>query len=258
MAGFDHVFAQRIRSGHLGPEHYAALAEDRARFRAVPAIVFAAFHPDLVYVGGPGTAHPAFLDSPVGHYHSAIALYAYLAGLSVEGALRLFSRETFAYLGYLDLWRYSQETLLQIGREAGMDLAPHLLLWARRGCFMHSVNHPKMPVAADLARILLESAGIPFTDYDLDGFLIDDLGLKGMWPVYEPIAQHYGVTGSSMFQPQATRRQRMPERVLTLPDFVAESFAIYARTDRGALVSDRVQSWLATEPVNVVLRALAG
>jgi hypothetical protein len=79
-----------------------------------------------------------------------------------------------------------------------------------------------------------------------------------MWPVYEPVAQHYGVPGCSMFFAQAQGRPGgAAERVRTLPEFVAESFERYGRVDRAALVSDRVQSWLATEPVNVALRDLA-
>lgn len=255
LAGYDYVFAQRINSGHVGPEHYAALAERGQSFRPVPAMVFAAFHPDLVYVGGPGTAHPVYVDSPVGHYHSALALYGYLAGFTPPETLRLFRRDVFAFLGYLDLWRYAQDTLLELGREAGIDLAGDLVRWARRGCFMHSVNHPKMFVLADIARVLLRDAQIDFADYELDSFLVDDLSLKGMWPVYEAVGRHYGVPGSEMFLAQRLdRRSAAPARVYSLPDFLAASFALYRTLPRQALTSDRVETWLASDQLRALFR----
>lgn len=258
LSGFDVVFAQRITSRHLGPEHYAALAERGKGFRPVPAFVFAAFHPDLVYVGGPGTRNPAFVDSPVGHYHSALALYGYLAGLTADETIRLFRREVYEHLGYLDLWGYAQETLVALGRDAGMDLEGAVVRWARRGCFMHSVNHPKMFVLVDIAKMLLEAAGLPFRDDDLESLLIDDLSLKGMWPVYDPVARHYGVPGSMMFQAQALdSRSRKPGQVFTLADFVAGSFERYRALPRSALASDRVETWLTSDQLGAAFRSWA-
>ena len=256
FTSYDHVFAQPIAWRHVGAEHLAALAERHPGHVKAPNIVFSAFHPDLVYVGGPGAP---FVESPVGHYNSALALYGYLAGLSVEQTLRLFDGRLYERLGYLDLWDYASDTLLTLGREAGLDLAGPLARWTRRGLFMHSTNHPRLFVLVDLAGLLLERAGLAFTSFDLDSYLVDDLALQGMWPVYEPVARRYGVPGASVFQAQQRGREpRKPAVVYGLTAFVEGSYARYAAIPRGRLVSDRVESWLASDPVRALFRDQAG
>jgi hypothetical protein len=122
---------------------------------------------------------------------------------------------------------------------------------------MHSINHTKLYVVADLARGLLTRAGVPFEECDLDAFLPDDLGGQGSWPVYPEIAQHYGIPGSALFFKAETRRSG-PARTMSRAEFVAASYANYDRRARHLLVSQRVQGWRDDAPTVEFLREAAG
>lgn len=255
--GYDAVFTNT----YLPPFRDGGTIGDlraRPNVRVIPTIVFAAYHPDLVHVGVQDHATLGGLVSgPMGHSHSAVTLYAYLAGFSEAQALRLFSEPVFERLGYYQFWTESVAALRNLGAEAGYDLDGSLNRWSRRGCFMHSINHPKQHVVSDLARGLLTRAGITFEECDLDAFLPDDLGGMGSWPVYPEIAQHYGVPGSALFFKAETPRSG-PARTMTRAAFVKAAYAYYANRPREILVNARVQGWQADPATVEFFRAAAG
>lgn len=252
FAGYDAVFCQTsVLQSHSAPL-------DGVPITPIPIIVFAAFHPDLVYVGGTSDdGGPRQLRSPLGrsNYHSALALFGFRAGLSATETERLFEPETFERLGYAGLWTAASDGLLMLGRQAMYDLSDDLLRWSRRGIFMHSTNHPRMFVACDLARGLLSKAGIPFGDLDLDGCAIDELLPQGAWPLYPGIAEIYGARGGYVFVHPAARG---PGQVFDLPGFVEASFAIYAKARRADLACPRVDAWQDSEAVRTELLTRAG
>lgn len=252
-AVFTNIYLPPFRDG-------GTILDLRARpnVHVIPTIAFAAYHPDVVSIGRQDHATlRGLLSGPMGHSHSAITLYAYLASFSEAQALRLFNESVFERLGYYDFWNESVASLRRLGAEAEYDLDAHLTRWARRGCFMHSTNHPKLYVMTDIARGLLAKAGIPFESCDLDAFLPDDLGGMGSWPVYPEIAQHYGVPGSALFFKAETPRSG-PARTMTRAAYVAAAYAYYSRRSRDILVSQRVQAWRADPATVEFLRAAAG
>jgi len=252
-AVFTNIYLPPFRDG-------GSILDLRARpnVHVIPTIAFAAYHPDVVSIGRQDHATlRGLLSGPMGHSHSAVTLYAFLAGLSEAQALRLVSEPVFERLGYFEFWNEAVASLRRLGVEAGFDLDPHLARWARRGCFMHSINHPKLFVMTDIARGLLGKAGIPFESCDLDAFLPDDLGGMGSWPVYPEIAQHYGVPGSALFFKAETPRSG-PARTMTRAAYVAAAYAYYGRRPREMLVSPRVQAWRADPATVEFLRAAAG
>lgn len=254
---YDHVFANI----YLPAFRDGGTIEDlRAHPRAVliPTIVFSAFHPDLVNVGRQDPLRlSGYISGPMGHAHSGLALFGYRAGLAPEQTLRLYAEPVYRRLGYFDGWGASVAHLRFLGRQAGYDLDPLLVRWARRGCFMHANNHIKMHVAADLARGLLDRAGIPYGACDLDAYLPDDLGAFGSWPVYPEIGAFYGVPGSVLFLKAETPRTG-PARTMTRPTFVAKSYAAYARQPSDKLVCGVVDGWLADRAVSAFLHDAAG
>ena len=223
----------------------------------MPTVVFGAFHPDMVRVGVIDRPESGGLLGVLGHAHSALAVYGYLEGFGVSRTQRLFDGEVYRALGYLDLWGASVASLRAAGRDVAYDFDADLMRWARRGCFMHSDNHPKIYVAADLARGLLDRAGIAYTDCDLDSFLPDTLLGGGSWPVYPPIAEHFGVPGSALFLKVETPRSG-PARTLTLRQFLEASFERYDRYPRESIVSERVRGWQADPAITAMLRSAAG
>jgi hypothetical protein len=230
----------------------------RPNVRAIPTVAFAAYHPDVVSVGvqDPATLQ-GLVSGPMGHSHSAVTLYAYLAGFSQAQTLGLFREPVFERLGYYEFWNEAVAALRRLGAEADYDLDADIARWSRRGCFMHSTNHPKLSVMADIARGLLRKAGIPFEACDLESFLPDEGAGMGSWPVYPEIAQHYGIPGSALFFKAETPRSG-PARTMSRADYVAAAYAYYDGKPREALVSTRVQAWRADPATVEFFRDAAG
>jgi len=172
----------------------ATLALNRQAPRQIikmPAIGFAAFHPDLCYAKNRAdetlTQH---------HYNSAIVAWAYRHDIDISDTVRLFRREVFRRLGYFDMWHSSRECLHNQFKASSLSdyFQPFWLNIKRSGNFMHSINHPKIHVIAKLSQLLTSMV----TNRPLD--LIRELGLHDnldqvIWPLYPDIAQEYSLPG---------------------------------------------------------------
>lgn len=253
---YDHVFSNIYLPSFKDGGDIETLRAFR-RTVLIPTIVFSAFHPDLVNVGVQDvTQLTGFISGPMGHAHSGLALFGYRAGFTPEQTLRLYTEAVYRRLGYFEGWEASVAHLRFLGRQAGYDLDTLLVRWARRGCFMHANNHIKMYVAADLARGLLDKAGVTHGACDLDAYLPDDLGGFGCWPVYPEIAAFYGVPGSELFLKAQTPRTG-PAHTMTLPTFIARSYVAYARHPLEKLVCCPVDAWLTDREISAFLREVA-
>ncbi len=221
----------------------------------VPLILFPAFHPDIVYIFHEGR-NPG---SPMGDYHSALIVYGFARGFSVDAILSLFRAEVFARVGYLDGWFDSRDALLAMSRAHGRDLDGLFAGWMRRGCFMHTINHPKLFVMEDLARDALRRAGLPARTASCEAYLPDPLS-GGVWPVYPEIAARIGLTGSTTFKPPRGGFDFLADaaRCLELRAMVEGSLSIYAQTPGLAQSCERVRHWLEDRTVRDILRPVAG
>jgi len=241
LAPFDHVFSQFFPEGFLEGGNVHALAEGDARLRLFPTILFPAFHPDMVHVGDIGALSAARLvHSPMGPYHSAIALCAYREGRTVEETLGLFRDEVFARLGYYDAWNDASAYLLGSARDIGFPLEAELARWSRRGCFMHVLNHPRLFVLGDLAQRLARETGLSPVEVAVEDYLVDGLAADAVWPLYPEIARRYGLVGGTRFKP---KERNGAVALLDLPAFVAGSFETYARLPASSLSCSRVAAW---------------
>jgi hypothetical protein len=215
---FDHVFFHRTdRAMFYGTT--ADLLENIPDAREVPAIAFTGFHPDMVYVALGDTG--SNVKSPVGDNHSALALFAFQEGLTEKQALKLYCHDVFKRTGLLDFWQASVKSLVEAGKQTGCPTGQLFVRWTRHGCFMHTLNHPKIFALADVARWMLTSVGLSPRDVRAENFVIDDLMTSTIWPVYEPIAQEFGVPGSSLF------KREMETRFFDLQEFISASYEIY-------------------------------
>jgi hypothetical protein len=241
---YDHVFLQ-----DFGPEFVRGASSDLlcsevANVTRYPTLLFAAYHPDSIFIHA-RSKRDAFLSGPIGQHHSALALFAYRAGLSPQAALRLYDREVFDALGYFDVWISSRAQLLETAKSYGLDLETEFMRWTRRGCFMYAVNHPKPHVSFDLARRLLNKAGIPSEPVDFDNYAVDDLVRDTVFPIYPAIAQHYGIAGSYVFKaPEFFPGGMNIGGFWDLAGFVQQSYRVYARHKADELANERVQGWL--------------
>ena len=125
----EHIYLPRFKGGGT-----IDTLRTHPKVRLIPTIVFGAYHPDLVHVGVQDhVTLNGLISGPMGHSHSAVTLYAYLAGFSQAQALRLFAEPVFERLGYYNLWDESVAYLRGLGVQAGYDLDTHLTRWVRRG-----------------------------------------------------------------------------------------------------------------------------
>ena len=206
-----------------------------ARAATYPMLFFNAFHPDLVRVRGP----EGRIAGPLAGNHSALAFYGWQRELSVAQTVRLFGDDAFERLGYARYWETARSVMLEVAEAADLPLDVAFERWARTGCFMHTVNHPKFVVLADLARAVAQRAGIALAfDRPEDAFP-DPFGDGPSWPVYPELAARLGFAGNYAFKPARSPGEPQPA-LLDLEVFVAASFACYERFGRSALVCPRL------------------
>ncbi|HXY57730.1 MAG TPA: WcbI family polysaccharide biosynthesis putative acetyltransferase [Methylocystis sp.] len=246
LATYDFIFAHDFPSGFIPGGGLAELRQRLPRIAFLPQIAFSAFHPDCIYVGENAAAPQVF--SPLGAYHSALAVFAFRAGLSIEEANALFNDNVFAALGYYNFWNDACRELIAINKESfDFDLSAELSSWGRRGVFMYTINHPKPFVMIDVAKALLSRAGLQIQDIDTDYYMIDDfIDLnQPIFPIYPPIGAHYGVKGSYTFRLTSRHLVRNLSDYLTLPQFIFSCYKKYKECVPAVLGNPRVDAWLA-------------
>ncbi|WP_243933689.1 WcbI family polysaccharide biosynthesis putative acetyltransferase [Methylobacterium sp. J-059] len=256
LAASDHVFSQLFPAGLLPGGDIAVLRRRDPRTKLFPTIVFSAFHPDMVYAGRvEDLAALKLARSPLGQYHSAIALCAHRLGLTATQAGRLFREDVFRRLGYLDQWEPAVRELIGGGATVAFGLEREMSRWSRRGAFMHVINHPKVFVVADIARRLLVESGFAPEPVEIEDYLGDELARDVVWPVYPPIAEIYGLTGSYLFKTKP-RGDAFPV-LYDLPGFLAASFALYDAAEPSDLACARVEAWIGAPEIVAMFRAEA-
>ena len=256
LATYDHVLAHEFPPGHVRNGGSDVLAELLPKAVFFPAITFAAFHPDLIYLLD-ATRGNAQLTRPVGPYHSALAVFAHRRGLSVEDSRGLFATNVFDALGYCDMWNDSVRELLDFCGRYGFDLSGDIMNWSRRGVFMYSTVHPKAFVLCDLAKRLAERVGLPLRNLDFDLYSIHDLARSEIFPVYPGIAERYGAKGSYLFKLQNHHLSAGTGDFMTLPQYLEACWRVYDQSRPEQMSHPRIERWLADDKVSAWLVAAA-
>jgi hypothetical protein len=198
-----------------------AIASDFPRLivKKIPTIRFSAFQPDQVRAhSGTTERRIRCLDS---NDHSAIVLWSWRRGLTVQEAQKLFNRDVFQALGYLKRWDMDEAALRESFVACGLDFSRVWNKIKRRGIFMHADTHPKLLLLAEIAKQIAIQLGAGDSIYDepIHEFLPDALSIE-VWPVYPPIANHFGLEG--MY------RWRFRDRyVNSLPAYIAGAYKSY-------------------------------
>lgn len=160
----------------------------------IPVLGFAAFHPDVCFAMNADAAGGV---PPV--FNSAIAVWAFRQGLSVEDAASLFKPAHFRALGYLNAWQPSLTYLKRAfaASDLAEDFSAFFYAIKRHGCFMHTFNHPTPATIATLCALICKRCGlIPASLTPLPANASPASTL--IWPVYPEIAQRLG-TGSGNY-----------------------------------------------------------
>jgi len=223
LGQYDHVFAQYFPAAY-GPLSWDSLAARWPRVTRLPTVTFAGYQPDMCYL----SAGADQFGSPLGAYHSAIIATAYACGIAWDRVASLFNTLVFRRLGYLDAFGKAEALLLRDLGADGHDGAALLAGWVRRGCFMHTLNHPRGFVLADLARAAAIRAGLVAEATPAPDLPFDYLGADTVWPVYPGIAEPLGLTGVYRFKRAGhSVRPGGNDDTIGLPRFVQESYAFY-------------------------------
>jgi hypothetical protein len=196
---------------------YLDLSSARLRetFDGIPVVTisniyFAGLHPDLCYIAGPGDR---IVQGPLGDYHSRLALYAFLKGMSETEAASLFRNDVYERLGFYNVYATSLNELIR--RDAGIDVPVTALLPGilRRFLAFYSVNHPTSAVFVHYARQIVDylagkglghASGLPLSPMFNEG----SLAHSAIFPIYPEIARRHGIPmfGSYTFKPPGDRR----------------------------------------------------
>jgi hypothetical protein len=253
---YDYVFFQPFGPGYVRGGSAEPILQDLKDPILLPTLIFTGFHPDQVYVHDVAKGD-APINGPIGPYHSALAFFAYRAGLPVDAALRLFNREVFDIVGYFDVWNGATEALLKEGQKFSLDFREDLLRWTRRGCFMYSSLHPKPFVFFDFARQLMQRAGAPMRPVNFDDYAVDDLVRGSVYPVYPEIGEFYGIQGSYVFKGAQFSFGTGLGDFWNLRQFVTDCYHGYAKYQPNQLTNERVQGWLDDAEIAGFLRGVA-
>ncbi len=209
-----------------GPEgmQLAALGRvNKPHLRVVrfPELYFNAFHPDQVYAW---MSDGSLVEGATGPYNSAIALWAWQHGLNAQQTISLFTPEILSALGYHDRWQVSIDRLRHdFVPFPHLDYRDFVIPLQRAGAFMHTVNHPKVPAMAQMARLLAKQID-PSIDIDsipIENMMVDGLFMASFsWSVYPSVANGLGIKGAFMWKLE-------DHSVIGLEEFVQSSFAKY-------------------------------
>ncbi|WP_410209863.1 GSCFA domain-containing protein [Aquirhabdus sp.] len=206
----------------------------RKKSKALPIVIFNAFQPDCVHIHREGYHVP----SPIGPYGSSLAFYSWKNGFSPEKTISLYNPDVYEALGFFDYWDASVAWLNNEWERCGIPLGDHIANWSKRGCWMHTMNHPKLFVLADVARAALAREGISTLPY-VEDYIKDDLGSLTAWPVYPEIGRALGMkpefTSLHFKRGNAAGRQ---VDMLGLEEFVHGSFEIFETFNRDDLTCD--------------------
>ncbi|MDQ6926973.1 MAG: GSCFA domain-containing protein, partial [Candidatus Eremiobacteraeota bacterium] len=141
-------------------------------------------------------------------------------------------------MNFFGCWNAAKQALLEEGRVVGLPLDALFARWERSGAFMHSANHPALPVIADIARALAKRAKLSTLIDAPEYYLNDPMLEKGVWPVYPEIADRLGVPGGYAFK--AAQPPGADATLFGLDEFIARSFEAYASMQSDALACARL------------------
>lgn len=210
-----------------------------SKVRLMPKISFAAFHPDMDYVEDSQGSH---VLGPLGAYHSSIAFFCWKHKLTQTETLKLFCEKTYQTLGYFDYWALAKKMLLSEEEFTGIPLEHLVRKWEQKGSWMYSLNHPKLFALVDIAKALLEREGIEILP-GVEEFVDDEMNTENVWPIYPEIAKRLGLAGHYLFKRATPSVLRdMPVPMMTLEQFIDESFKVYSKYSRDELICHRLAS----------------
>ena len=198
----------------------------------IPPVVFAGYHPDTIYI--PTAIGRLQVSAACGPYQSRLTVASYLLGYSPAETKALFNAFIFGELGYFEEYAKSRVSLENTFREYGLDIGRLFPDWAKRGCFMHTIDHPKIYVLFEIAWLACQAIGLEVDPRDGRVEMILDNLMAGhpAMPVYPDIANATGCNGHTMFKCPSDANI---VRLMRMPAFISACFKAYAEVPKDIL-----------------------
>jgi hypothetical protein len=201
-------------------------------------LFFAGYHPDIIVLGEVGMR----LDGALDQYHSQIALYAFLEGMSVDDAVALYRDDTYETLGFYSDWKRSARRMEVTDADVDLRFGQRYVEMLSTGLSMYVLNHPAPRVFYAWSETILadlEARGLATArEWKPDPSAIPNLFSEtSMFPVYPEIASHHGLPfpGSYVFKGRGYGGSSFH----SLPQFLEREFELFAGADRDALRTSR-------------------
>jgi tetratricopeptide (TPR) repeat protein len=201
----------------------------------IPSIHFTGFHPDVVWL-----PHPPWKGrpTPMGAYHSGLAMACFTLGLPQDRTVELFNAFIYAALGYFEEYAKAVQYHTKVGLELGFDLARLMTLDGQGRPFVHVPNHPTIGLLFELSRQICDRLGISAQTAEPPPDLFAG---HAVWPVYPEIARRIGCEGSLIFKTGRRRNdQEQAERELPIEEMVAQTYQLLSAMPADALELPRV------------------
>lgn len=225
---FDLVITAPL-SDLYGPLSLSNLQNELSENRliTIPNIYFSGLHPDLTYLGGLGRC----VQSPIGDYHSKLAIIGFLTGRSVSETCELYNLNDFLKLNYNEAVKDSFRELQH--REKSLDVTVSDIIednFRHVPCFM-TVNHPTsflLSLFVERLSNFIKSRGIidriiPKLNYH---FLPNPLAEAAVFPIYPDIASLNQLSFSGNYFFKSPRSEGF-ERVYSLCEFIRGEYSAF-------------------------------
>ena len=204
---YDRIIVATWIERHLGID-----LGQRENLWRIPVYEFRGYHPDHCNI----ICGDDWLGGPLNGNFSALSFAAFKSGLDREQAISLYNEDVYSRLGYLDHWDVSRDALLRRYEALGFDLGTTMVDWSRRGLAPFVPAHPQIRCLRDIAKIILQRAGLPVLPTEM--LPPDNLAKGVVFPVYPEIGSHFGISGGYFFKPSRSYK------LMGLPAFIDESY----------------------------------
>lgn len=219
---FDFIISQPLSESfsELSTNNLREIYGDR--FLGLTNIFFAGLHPDLSYFGSFGMR----IVSPLGDYHSKLALTAFAKQMSVEQCLELYNASIYEKMGYFQAFENSKSELLSRDEQNEIKFAQKFFDMTQKQLTLYAVNHPTREVIRELGCYISDFLDIAKEGDDY-GFFYDNLITSTIWPVYQEIREYHNLKYQTPFLFYPHTQSGL--RALSLDEFVRLSYGEYEK-----------------------------
>jgi hypothetical protein len=232
----DFIFSQPL-NGDVYGKFAKGEIEKLSTIKYYPRIIFLGYHPDCIYLNA---GKPQSPNSPIGRYHSAIAVLAFKFGFTVEDTCKLFNPTVFNELGYIK--DFFEEEILNLKNQLyqyNIDKINVLESLFRSKKMMHTTNHPKIEMLDILSSSLLNEIGIDFHDFKSEEYIVDKSPNDTIFPLYPGISEQVNERGNYIYKASKDAEIKTGKKIFPLESFISHSFDIYKNLPIEQLVNPR-------------------